>query len=95
MSAEEKNCYFCAYKQETSKGMWCPYHDAAVTRKNVCENFLHHMETPQWESLIEDINETPKSPVRQILPGDIFAFLLIGSVLLGCSFVLYITFFLV
>ena len=82
MSAEEKNCYFCAYKQETSNGIWCPYHDAAVTRRNVCDDFLHHMETPQWKSLIEDINETPKSPVRQILIWDVLAYFVMGFCLI-------------
>lgn len=90
MSEKNSNCSICAYKQDTSQGMWCPFHDTAVSQKLYCDDFLDDMDSPQWKHLIDAMNEK-KISVRQLLLGDILALILMASILFLCGFLIAVT----
>lgn len=83
--AERKitNCGDCAYIRKEGNGMWCPFHDAPVNKKLVCDDFLDEFDSPQWRSLMKE-----EGGNKKVFPDhtglDIFAYLLtLGLSLVG------------
>lgn len=81
-----RHCDKCAYVKKTDQGMWCPFHDAAVTNTNYCPDFLDEFESPQWKSLARGMTgENNKATSKNIfMGGDITAVVIIIVCILLC-----------
>lgn len=56
--------------------MWCPFHDLPVNTKLVCDDFLDEYDSPQWQSLAEEMNSAKAydSKIPQFTSFDIMAY---------------------
>lgn len=88
------NCSGCAYAKKSGNGIWCPFHDVAVSSKLVCDNFLDEMDSPQWNSLANSLNNEEKKTPR-FTGKDIGAYILTGFLLALGVFPLIIAVFLI
>lgn len=78
------NCGDCAYVQKENGKLWCPFHDLPVRSDLVCDEFLDEYDSPQWQSLINGMeeNSNPRPKVPQYTASDIVAYV--------CTFVIII-----
>lgn len=72
------NCSECAYARKTSRGLWCPFHDEAVSDQLVCDDFLDEYTSPLYASLAGE--QTPAQLKPQFAIKDIIAYI----VIIGC-----------
>ena len=72
------NCGQCAYVEKGAQGMWCPFHDEAVSERLVCDYFMDEYEAPLYTSLADDNVKVGVSTVVK----DIIGYVLIGGLIL-------------
>lgn len=83
MGKQITNCSECAYVDKSGATFWCPFHDAPVSNKLVCDDFLDEYDSPQWVSLATGMNGQQEE-IKQFYPKDIFMYVVTGFLWLLC-----------
>ena len=68
-------CGNCAYADKSRNVMWCPFHDEPVRDNQICDDFLHTLESPQSTALFESLAEDKKK-IAQYTGKDITAYVI-------------------
>jgi len=77
-NARTSNCSRCVYVEREAQGMWCPFHDEAVSEKLVCDYYVDEYAAPLYASLADEGAKVGTG----VIVKDIIGYTLIGGLII-------------